>query len=214
MTERDPIRVLIVDDHEIVRTGLVALLDIEEDLDVVDSVADARAALRSVAATPVDVLVVDYMLPGMNGVELCRELAEFRAACSVVMLSAYLDDEVAWAAFAAGAHGFVLKDVDAEYLKSAIRHAARRKHYLDPKLASGLVGRFVRSAIRPSQGLLSPAVTRVLKLAIDGLTNKEIALELGVSIHTVKDQLAVAYRKLGVRDRAAAAGAAVKAGIY
>jgi DNA-binding NarL/FixJ family response regulator len=128
----------------------------------------------------------------------------------VVFLSAYLDADVAWAAFASGARAYVVKDASADQLKEAIRGAARGDLYLDPKVASSTLAWATRNSARQMKPILSAAVSRALRLAIDGHTNAEIAHLLGVSVHTVKSQLATAYRRLGVQDRVEAAAAAVK----
>jgi len=194
-----------------VRTGLSEVLGAESDIDIIGEAASGEEAIPALAASDADVAIVDYRLPGMNGIELCRELAEMGSQTAILVLSGHLDDEVAWRCLATGALGYVVKDADAQELKEAIRRVARGELYLDPKIAS----RVIQWAARAARGgnLLTPAVLRVLRLAVDGNTNQQIARKTGLSVHTVKSHLASAYRKLGVRDRAEAAAVAVRMGI-
>lgn len=208
------IRLVIVDDHEIVRAGLSEVLGKEHDFEIVGAFADAEDVLAHLEELDPDVIVVDYRLPAMNGVELCRAVAERRARAAIVMLSAYLDDDLVWAAFTAGACAYVVKDASARELTEAIRLASMGRQYLDPKIASGLVGWLSRGGgVRPARPILTPAVEAVLRLAVAGNSNTQIAQKTGKSVFTVKTQLANAYRALGVKDRAEAAAAAVRAGI-
>ena len=206
------LKIFLVDDYQIVRVGLVRLLSSHADFEVVGEASSAEEALAGIEATQPDVIVLDQRLPGMNAIELCRELAERRVSGAVVILSAYLDEASAWSCLAAGARGYVLKDAKSTELLLAIRAAARGEMHLDPKVAATVVGWAARSG--GTQGrVLTPAVLRVLRLAIDGHSNAQIARMTKLSQHTVKAQLATAYRKLGVRDRTEAAAVALRKGL-
>jgi DNA-binding NarL/FixJ family response regulator len=211
-TANREIRVVVVDDHPVVRAGMAEILQAKEDIEIIGMAANAEEALPLILNVRADVAVVDERLTGMSGVELCRELTVLAPNTSVVMHSAYLDENVTGQAFAAGARAFVLKDASANDLVTAIRRASRGESYLDPKVASWVLGWPARGP-RPHRPLdLSPAVARVLRMAIQGNTNGAIARALCISESTVKRHLSTAYRRLEVTDRPSAAAAAVKAG--
>ena len=199
------ISIYIVDDHEIVIAGLVALLSRESDFDVVGHSSSADAARKDIPQARPNVVILEHALSDSQGLELCRELTDQHGA-SVVVHSAFLDDESARACVNAGAKALVSKDSESAVLRKAIRAAARSESYFDPALSPALT----LHVEKPGAYMLSPAVRAVLKLAIEGRTNAEIADELGVTINTVKSQLATAYRRLGVQDRSQAAAAAMR----
>jgi DNA-binding NarL/FixJ family response regulator len=204
------IRVFVVEDHEIDRTGLQWLLNQERDMEVVGEAGTIKEARAALDGTDADVLVLDNQ---SDAIAFCRELAERRMPAAVVIYSATLNDETAWSCISAGARGFVTKNASTTLLKQAIREAARGLTFLDPKVAGKLAAVRAKSGGGRRTPILSPAVMRVLKLAIEGNTNIQIATQTGVSVHTVKSQLSTAYRKLNVRDRAEAAAAAIRLGL-
>jgi DNA-binding NarL/FixJ family response regulator len=211
MLSRRRTRVFLVDDHEVVREGLCALLGREDDLEVVGSASTAAEALDALAAHDVDVVVMDQQLPGMSGLEACREIAERRIPVQVVLLSAYLEEGLADAALLAGARAYVVKEVEAGQLKRAIRAAARGETSIDPKVS----GRFVHvTSIAPAaEFVLSPRHIGILAGLADGKSSDEIADSMGVTIQTVKSYTRQSYKALGVRNRAQAVAVAVRRGL-
>lgn len=196
-----PIRVFLVDDHDIVREGLTALLERERDVVVVGQAASAEEALDALPWLRADILIVDVRLPGMDGMELCRELAEHRFPGRVIVLSAFLDDESVYAAWLAGASAYIVKDVDADGLMRAIRSVARGGRVIDPKVAGTIVGWASRLELE-SSGVLSPTLHKVLRLLCRGQSNAQIAQASGLAVETVKKYLAQIYRRLEVQGRA------------
>lgn len=207
-----PITVFLVDDHDVVREGLVAILEREPDIEIVGRSDSAESALEALPDVDPAVIILDHRLGGMDGVEACREIAERRLRAQVVILSAYLNEEVVQAAFLAGARAYVVKDVEAAELKRAIRAAVRGETVVDPKVA----GRFLSWAARldpRATGALRPTELRVLRLLVQGKSNREIAGTAGLSPHTVKSYLREIYQKLGVGSRAEAAAVALRRGL-
>ncbi|HEX9775348.1 MAG TPA: response regulator transcription factor [Actinomycetota bacterium] len=205
------VSVFLVDDHDIVREGLTAILGRDHDIDIVGEAATAEDALPALVELNPAVVVLDQRLPGMSGVDLCREIAERKLRTQVVILSAFVEDGIVEAAFRAGARAYVVKDVEASQLKRAIRAAARAETTIDPKVA----GQFVAwaSRVAPNQASpLSPAQLRVLRLLADGKTAREIASSVRISHHTVKGHMREIYRRLGVSSRAEAAAVGLRQG--
>jgi two-component system response regulator DevR len=208
-----PSRVIVVDDHEIVRAGLRALLERETDIHVVATAATGEEGLALIEDVQPDIAVVDYSLPGMSGVELCEEITARYPGVAVIMLTTFLDDEVILRAVEAGARAYVYKDVEASELKRAIRTVAKGEAVLDPKIA----GRVLRWAHKRRYGggpqTLSVRETEVLRLVAKGESNKEIAAHLALTENTVKTYLRRALEKLNCTSRSEAAAAAAKRGL-
>jgi DNA-binding NarL/FixJ family response regulator len=201
------IRLLIVDDHPIVRDGLRGVFAAEPDLEVVGEAANGAEAIRR--AGEADVVLMDLRMPQMGGVEAITRL---RATCPdvrVLVLTTFDTDSDVLPAIEAGATGYLLKDAPREELLRAVRSAYRGESVLSPAVAGRLMGR-VR---RPADGTLSKREREVLALVADGTTNREAARRLFVSEATIKTHLLHIYDKLGVRDRAAAVGEAYKRGL-
>jgi len=199
------IRVLLVDDHEVVRRGLRELLEHEEDLEVV-----AEAGSVSEATTddlpPIDVAVLDVRLPDGSGVEICRWLKERDPSVNCLMLTSFADDDALFAAILAGAAGYVLKEIRGTELISAVRTAAIGGSLLDPVLVAQVRERMkARAADEARLAKLSPQERRILDLITDGLTNRQIGETLFLAEKTVKNYVSNLLAKLGFSRRTEAA---------
>jgi len=196
------IRVLLVDDHRLVRAGLTSLLATAAGVEVVGEAADGAHALEQVAATRPDVVLMDLSMPVMDGVTATRALRTRHPETRVVVLSSFSDRSRVREAVAAGATGYVLKDCTPDELLSAVRSAADGHAPLDPRVAGALLPG--RDTASPAE-LLSERDQQVLRLAGKGLANKQIGRELGTSERTVKGHLGNVFRRIGVTDRTSAA---------
>jgi DNA-binding NarL/FixJ family response regulator len=214
------IRVLIVDDQTIVRAGFAALLDAQPGISVVGQAGDGREAVRLAESVLPDVVVMDIRMPGMDGIEATRRLLARPGAESVrvLVLTTFDVDDYVYAALAAGASGFLLKDATAEELVSAVRVVARGDALLAPQVTGRLIREFSkqrRNQPRPPAELksLTARETEVLMQIAGGLSNAEIAARLVVSEHTVKTHVARVFTKLRLRDRAQAVMLAYESGL-
>ena len=204
-----PIRVLIVDDHPVVRDGLRGILTSDPEFDVVGEAADGAEALAGARAAEPDVILMDLRMPGVGGVAAIRSLAEADIPARVLVLTTYDSDSDVVPALEAGATGYLLKDAPRDELVRAIRSAARGEAVLAPSVASRLVNQ-LRS---PEQATLSERELEVLRLVAQGETNRGVAARLFISEATVKTHLLHIYTKLDVNDRAAAVGTAYERGL-
>jgi DNA-binding NarL/FixJ family response regulator len=209
------IRVLLVDDHPVVRRGMRALLEELPELEPVGEAADGAEALRfleqasQAGADHVDVVLMDLQMgAGMHGVEATRRITALPDPPSVLILTTYSTDGDILAAVEAGATGYLLKDAPPEELAAAIRAAARGETVLAPPVAARLLGR-----VRSGRPTLSPRETEILELLAEGLTNRQISRRLFISEATVKTHLVHVYDKLGVDSRTAAIAAAHQGGL-
>ena len=200
MTE--PIRVLIVDDHPLVREGLSLLLCGHADFAVVGALESGRAAVDQVAELAPDVVLMDVSMPGMDGITATREVLRRRPASRVVMLTSYAEDETVIAAVDAGASGYLLKDGESDDILRGVRAAARGEAPLAPRAARALLGARHRPA---ADDHLTPREEEVLALVGQGLANKQIAVQLGISEKTVKAHLTSVFQRIGVFSRTEAA---------
>jgi DNA-binding NarL/FixJ family response regulator len=196
------IRIVLAENHAIVRRGLLQLLDSAEDLDVVDCANDGSEAVALVAQHDPDVVVMDLEMPVMDGVEATRAIVGSGARARVMVLTSFSDRERILDALDAGAIGYLLKDADPEQLLNGIRASARGESPLDPKVARELIA--ARDQRRPAAEL-GERQQAVLELVARGLPNKLIARELGISEKTVKSHLTSIFQILGVTDRTQAA---------
>jgi DNA-binding NarL/FixJ family response regulator len=201
-----PIRLLIVDDHPVVRDGLRGVFTGDPDFEVVGEAGDGAEAVAMVERDPTDVVLMDLRMPRMGGVEAIARLREAAPATRVLVLTTFDTDRDVLPAIEAGATGYLLKDAPREELVRAVRAASRGESVLSPAVAGRLMGQ-VR---KPTQEALSRRELDVLKLIADGATNREAAGQLFVSEATIKTHLLHIYDKLGVRDRAGAVGEAYK----
>lgn len=200
-----PIRVFVVDDHEIVRRGLVDLLETERGFTVVGEAASVRQALARIPATAADVVLLDVRLPDGNGVEVCRELLNDQPAPAVLMLTSYSDRRAEIDAVVAGAAGYFLKDIHGEALLTAIRRVAAGEVLVDPSLVND--PQRLNWAHRPDPGwlALTPQEQRVLSHIGEGCTNRQIARQMSLSERTVAHYVSSLLAKLGLERRAQAA---------
>ena len=195
------IRVLVVDDHAMVRTGLTALLEASDDVTVVGQAPDGRAAVEQARATRPDVVLMDLSMPVMGGAEATREVVAAVPQAKVVVLTSFSDRERVSEALDAGAVGYQLKDCEPSELLAAVRAAAAGHAPLDARVARVLLP---TPGERPAEGL-SPREQQVLRLVAEGLANKQIGRALGISERTVKAHLGRVFRQIGVVDRTSAA---------
>ena len=202
------IRVLLVDDHPVVRQGLRALLSTQEGIEVVGEAEDGDAGLSAAERLSPDVVLMDVVMPNMDGVEALRRIAEVRPQTRVVMLTSYADEQRAMEAVDAGASGFLLKDASPRDVVSAIRAAHRGEAVLHPAVAAKLLAERRRPPAAHAD--LTPRELEVLWFIVRGLQNKGIAAELHLSEKTVKTHVSAILRKLEVTDRTQAAMYAVR----
>ncbi|WP_406481753.1 response regulator [Streptomyces sp. NBC_01615] len=209
-TEQDPIRVFLLDDHEVVRRGLTDLLDAEPDISVVGDVGSVEHALVRGPALRPHVAVLDVRLPDGDGISVCRELRSRMPELSCLMLTSFDDEEALLDAIMAGASGYVLKQIRGSDLVAAVRTVASGQSMLDPTTTARLM-RSLRAdpteapALAPELASLSPRERDVLALIGDGLTNREIGKKLYLSEKTVKNHISRLLAKLGVQRRVQAA---------
>ncbi len=211
MIEAPRIKLLVVDDHSIVREGLCSILRTEPDFQVVGEAGDGEEALRLVERLRPDVVLLDLKMPGAPGTEVCKAITERRPETAVIILTAFLDSDMIYRCIQAGAKGYVVKDVERADLKRKIRAAARGEGVLDEKAASPVLDRLRRGSKAPVH--LTEREVTILKLIAQGLTNKEIGQQLYLSEATVKDQLRKIMDKFGVEHRISAVIAASKEGL-
>jgi DNA-binding NarL/FixJ family response regulator len=198
-----PIRVVLVDDHAVLRSGLAALLTGAGDIEVVGQAGDGAEALDVVRDTRPDVVVMDLQMPGVDGVEATRRLVAEDLPSEVVVLTSYSDSSRIVAALDAGAVGYLLKDADPEDLIDGVRAVSRGESPLHPRVARELLSARVE---RTATGVeLTPREAEVLGLVRGGLANKQIARRLGISERTVKAHLTSVFQRIGVADRTQAA---------
>lgn len=204
------IRVLIADDQALFREGLRTLLGAHADLEVVAEAANGEEAVLMAGSYRPDVVLMDLRMPVLDGVAATRRLAAARAACRVIALTTFDDDETVFDALRAGAVGYLLKDVGSERLVEAIRATARGQSFLQPAIASKVLAEFnrlSRAAPEPAElpEALSEREREVLRLLARGASNKEIAGQLDIAEGTVKNHVTSILGKLGVDDRTRAA---------
>ncbi len=198
----DVIRVMVVDDHPLLRSGLSELLSAQEGIAVVAAVAGGREAVDQVVELAPDVVLMDVSMPGMGGVAATMEVLKRRPSTRIVMLSSYSEDETVLAAIDAGASGYLLKDAEPDELVRGVRAAARGEVPLAPRAARALLASRTRPA---TEGHLTPREEEVLDLVGEGLANKLIARRLGISEKTVKTHLTSVFQRIGVYSRTEAA---------
>jgi len=203
-----PVRVLIVDDHEVVRVGLQTVLSRQDSIKVVGEAANVTDAVAECCRLQPDVVLMDVRLPGGSGVDACRAIRDSCPATRVLFLSSYQDDEAVLAAVFGGASGYLLKQVNAEGLLRAIHTVAQGQSILDPAITQPLLTRMrlqEEGASELQRTTLSTQQQRVLALVAEGKTNKEIGSALELSDKTVKNYIRFIFQKLKVTRRAQAA---------
>jgi two-component system response regulator DevR len=211
MTTAEPARVLrllVVDDHEVVRQGLVALLDRREAFQVVAEAGSVEEAIAQARVHEPDIVVMDVRLPDGSGVEACREIRAELPETRVIMLTSFPDDEAVLSAIVAGASGYLLKQIRARDLVAALEAVGRGESLLDPAVTERVLERVRRMAageVNDELSVLTPQEQKILLLVAEGKTNKEIAAEVFLSDKTVKNYVSSILSKLNLERRAQAA---------
>jgi DNA-binding NarL/FixJ family response regulator len=218
MNDHQAIRVMIVDDHRMVRSGLRGFLSGEPGLDVVGEAETGEEAVAAVPTLCPDVVLMDLMMPGMGGTAAIGVLRASHPAMKIMALTSFADDAQVFPALEAGANGYLLKDVDPDELVAAIRAVHAGESPLDPEVAKRLLSRFQRPVAATGIGetaheTLTEREMDVLRLLTQGKSNKEIARALFIGDRTVKSHLSAIFQKLGVTDRTQAALYAVRHGL-
>ncbi len=220
----DMIRIIVADDHQVVRAGFAALLDTQPDFTVVGTARDGAEAVTLGRDLRPDVMLMDVRMPGTDGIEATRQLCAGQVAPGlsggprVLILTTFDLDDYVFEALRAGASGFLLKDVTAERLFDAVRVVAAGEALLAPAVTRRLISEFTRlrpvpAAARPALATLTPRETEVLSLVAEGLSNQQIAVRLVVTEETVKTHVSRVLHKLGLRDRTQAVIAAYESGL-
>ena len=209
----EPIRVLVVDDHAVVRQGLRGLLELQEGIEVAGDAADGDQGVDAATRLRPDVVLMDLVMPALDGVAAMRLLRERLPETRVIVLTSFLDDDKLLPALRAGAAGYLLKNAEPQEVVRAVRAAHAGQTVIDPIVAARLVETLAADDRGDPIDLLTPREREVLGLIGRGSANKRIALELGVAEKTVKAHVGHILAKLGVSDRTQAAIAAVRAGL-
>ena len=216
----EPIRIVVADDHQVVRTGFAALLDTQPDFTVVGTACDGAEAVTVARELRPDVVLMDVRMPNTDGIEATRQLAGCGPGGPRILILTTFDlDEYVYDALCAGASGFLLKDVTAERLFDAVRVIAAGEALLAPSVTRRLISEF--ALMRPKAGAhsaavlaaLTPRETQVLRLVAEGLSNQEISARLVVTEETVKTHVSRVLSKLGLRDRTQAVVTAYESGL-
>ena len=209
----DPIRVLIVDDHAVVREGLRTFLELQDGIEVAGEAADGNEAVAQAAALSPDVILMDLVMPGLDGLGAMRSIRVTAPGIRVIVLTSYLDDATLLPALRAGAAGYLLKNAQPQEIARAVRAAATGEALLDPVVAARVVETLAAESQEEPLDRLTPREREVLILIGRGFPNKLIARELGLSEKTVKAHVSRVLAKLEVSDRTQAAVIAVRAGL-
>src|SRR6266550_8176345 len=205
---RKPLRLLVVDDHEIVRQGLVALLDRRPGFQVVAEAGTVEDALIQARRHEPEIVIMDVRLPDGSGVEACRDIRAELPATRVVMLTSFPDDEAVFSAIVAGASGYLLKQIRARDLVAALEAVGRGESLLDPAITEKVLARVRQIALGDTNdelSVLTPQERKILMLVAEGKTNKEIAADVFLSDKTVKNYVSSILSKLNLERRAQAA---------
>ncbi|MDX6576180.1 MAG: hypothetical protein QOE96_2133 [Blastocatellia bacterium] len=206
------IRVLLADDHKLVRAGIRSLLERLPDLEVVAEASDGREAIRLVEEHEPQIVLMDLAMPELNGIEATKHLTKTFPKVRVLILSIYTDEEHVYQALRAGAAGYLMKGAATEELELAIRTVAEGETYLSPPVSKLVIMEYIRRTNVGFSSLerLSSRQTQVLKLIAEGKTTKQIALELDISVKTVEAHRSALMKRIGVRDVAGLVRYAVK----
>ena len=204
MEDAEAIKVLLCDDHELVRLGLRRLLDAEEGLSVIGEAWDADGVIDQVARLHPHVVVMDVRMPGRSGIEACREIRSAHPETHVLMLTSFADDEALFTSIMAGASGYVLKQIHGSDLVGAVREVAAGHSLLDPQVTERVLARLRGEVVTPGDIIndLTPQERKILALVAEGLTNRQIAERVHLADKTVKNYVSNILMKLGLERRA------------
>ena len=212
-----PIRILLADDHTLIRRGLRALLERQNGFAVVAEAADGRQAVEAAAAVSPDVAVIDIGMPNMNGIEAARRITEKRPETAVVILSMHADESYVLRALKSGARGYLLKDSPEEDLINAIRAVHNGKAFFSPEISKMLAEDYMRQmrqrGVEDSYELLTPREREILQMLGEGNSNKDVAAKLNLSLHTVETHRGNLLEKLNLHSTAELILYAVRKGI-
>jgi len=209
------IRLLIIDDHEMVREGLKAILTTEPDFTIVGDAANAEQAFELIERLRPDVILLDIRLPGTSGIDVCRTVTERYPEAAVIILTTFTDESLVAQCIQAGARGFIIKDIERFDLKRSIRAVARGEAAIDSKAAVAVLAQLRRASHvsnEPTPESLSSQQIVILRLVAQGLSSREIATQLYLSENTVKGYVQEILHRLGVKNRTEAVMVAVKQG--
>ena len=209
------IRLLIIDDHEMVREGLKAMLVAEPDFEIVGDAANAEQALELIERLHPDVVLLDIRLPGVSGIDLCSKVTSLYPQTAVIILTTFAEENLVAQCIQAGARGFIVKDIERFDLKRSIRAVARGEAVIDSKAAVAVLAQLRRApqvSQEPSPEPLSTQQIVILRLIAQGLSSREIATQLYLSENTVKGYVQEILHRLGVKNRTEAVMVAVKQG--
>ena len=213
----NPIRILLADDHTVIRRGLRALLERQNGFVVVAEAADGREAVETAAAVGPDVAVIDIGMPNLNGIEAARRITEKRPETAVVILSMHADESYVLRALKSGARGYLLKDSPEEDLINAIRAVHQGKAFFSPEISKMLAEDYMRQmrqrGVEDSYELLTPREREILQMLGEGNSNKEVATKLNLSLHTVETHRGNLLEKLNLHSTAEMILYAVRKGI-
>ncbi len=201
-------RILLIDDHQVVRDGLRHMLELEEDMEIVGEAGDSKEALNKVELLSPDVILMDIKMPGVDGVELTRQLKQTHPSANVIMLTLY--DEYLTQAIEAGAVGYLLKDIKREELIRAIRAVREGRSPLDLSVTRDHLSELAATASGKGRSTLTERELTVLRLVASGVTTREVASQLFLSQASVKRSVSGIFEKLGVRNRSEAVSEAYK----
>ena len=216
MNEKGPIRVLLADDHAVVRKGIREFLEDDEDIQVVAEVADGKEALAKIKELQPDVAVLDIQMPHLTGIEVTEQIKQDQPEVKVLILTAYDYDPYIFAALQAGANGYILKSARSDELTAAVRMVYEGGSAMDPQVTRKVVEQMTGGSLQArGEGMVERPSQRemeALRLVVGGMSNRAIAQEMGISHRTVQGHLANLFDKLGVNTRTEAALLAVKMG--
>jgi DNA-binding NarL/FixJ family response regulator len=211
------VRILIADDHAVVRAGLRALLERHGHFRVAAEASNGEEAIAKAQEIKPDVAVLDIRMPGMSGIEACRRIVETVEGCRVIMLTSYAEDELLFAAIQAGASGYVLKRIGDNDLVQAIERVSRGEGMLDPGMTAAVFAEMRKAGEAQHAAAFADLTSQelaVLALVAEGLTNRQIAVKLYLGEGTVRNYVSSVLAKIGVSNRAEAAAYAVKHNIH
>ncbi len=198
MAATDKLKILIVDDHDIVRRGLAMLVSRQEDLSVVAEAGTVAEAVEKARGSVPDVVVLDIRLPDGSGIEACRDIRDENCDIKVLMLTSYSDEEAVMGSIMAGASGYLLKEICSQEIVDAIRKVGAGQSLLDPTVAASFLERVRRGKGKYAMAQLTEQEQKILELIVDGQTNREIASQINLSDKTVKNYVSNIIGKLEV----------------